>query len=305
VQNEQVVYLVGEDPAVTEPLTTLLEDSAIHVRAFPDAERFLRDEGPDPGTNGCVLSAQELPGMDGLSLVRQIRAHNACLPVIVMTETVDPELNRQAVGLGATDVIERPLVKAYLTHRSIRVARPTATRSPGADVTAAPSDEREIMFRAIGPGDADIEQAFVRGLSDISKNLRFFSAMKQLSPQLLEQFTHPNFPGDYALIATSSDDGSEREIGVARYLPTETPGVAEFAVVVADAWQGLGIASRLMHGVICVAAVAGVRRLEGVILRGNSRMLRLARKLGFATLGNSGDPATVRVSKTLGCPLAS
>lgn len=303
MQNEQVVYLLGEDPAVTEPLTTLLKDYAIYVRAFPDAERFLRDAGPNPGTSGCVLSAQDLPGMDGLSLLHQIRVHNACLPVILMTETVDRDLNRQASELGATDVIERPLVRAYLTHRSLRLVPRAATHSSGAGIARALPDDREITFRAIGPGDADIEQAFVRGLSDISKNLRFFSTMKQLSPKLLEQFTHPNFPCDYALIATSSDDGTEREIGVARYLPTETPGVAEFAVVVADAWQGLGIASRLMHGVICVAAVAGVRSLEGVILRENSRMLRLARELGFTTLSGSDDPAIVRVSKTLGCPL--
>jgi len=305
MQNEQLVYLIGEDPAVTAPLTNLLEDYAIHVRAFPDAECFLRDAGPDPGTSGCVLSAQDLPGMNGMALLQQIRAHNPCLPVILMTETGDPELNRQAAGLGATDVIERPLVKAYLTHRSVRLVGPAVTRSPGADPTPAVSDEHEIMFRAIGPADAGIEQAFVQGLSDTSKNLRFFSAMKQLSPKLLEQFTHPHFPGDFALIATDTDAGIEREIGVARYLPTDTPGVAEFAIVVADAWQGRGIASRLMHGIICVAAVAGVRTLEGVILRENSRMLKLARDLGFTTLGRSGDPATVRVSKILGCPLAS
>lgn len=303
MQNEQVVYLLGEDPAVTEPLTTLLKGHAIYVRAFPDAERFLRDEGPNPGTSGCVLSAQDLPGMDGLALLHQIRVHNACLPVILMTETVDRDLNRRASELGATDVIERPLVRAYLAHRSLRLVPRATTHSGGAGIARVLPDDREITFRAIGPGDADIEQAFVRGLSDISRNLRFFSTMKQLSPKLLEQFTHPNFPCDYALIATSSENGTEREIGVARYLPTETPGVAEFAVVVADAWQGLGIASRLMHGVICVAAVAGVRSLEGVILRENSRMLKLARELGFTTLGSSDDPTTVRVSKSLGCPL--
>lgn len=299
MQNDRVVYLIGEDTAIAEPLTALLKTYEIHVRAFPDAENFLHELGPDLAASGCVLSVEALPGMDGLSLLREIRLHDACLPVILMTENVDGEFNRQALQLGATDVIERPLVKAFLTHQPLRCAPRAATLAASARVEQSLQDEPEIMFRAIAPDDADIEQAFVRGLSDISKSLRFFSGLKQLSPKLLEQFTHPSFPGDYALIATTSATGDERQIGVARYLPTDTPGVAEFAVVVADDWQRRGIASRLMHGIICIAAVAGVKRLEGIILRNNSRMLKLAGKLGFTTLGGSDDPGTVRVAKIL------
>lgn len=299
VQNGRVVYLIGEDAAITEPLAALLKAYEIRVHACPDAESFLGEVGAALAKNACVLSVEELPGMNGLSLLDQLRAHNACLPMILMTTSVDRELNRQALQLGATDVIDRPLVKAFLTHQPLRLV-PGAAGPAARDVHDGPA----ITFRAIAPDDADIEQDFVRSLSDVSKNLRFFSAMKQLSPKLLRQFTHPSFPGDYALIATTPDGGAERQIGVARYLPTETAGVAEFAVVVADDWHRRGIASRLMHGIICIAAVAGVKRLDGIILRDNLRMLKLARDLGFTKLGGNDDPATVRVSKSLDCSLA-
>lgn len=305
MQNNSVVYLLGEDTAITAPLTALLQAYEIHVRAFPDAESFLDEAGPTLATGACVLSAEELPGMNGSLLLRQLRAHNTCVPFILMTESVDREFNHEALQLGATDVIERPLVKAFLTHQPLRCTPQAGTLATSALADQNVQAAQAITFRAIKPDDAEIEQAFVRGLSDVSKNLRFFSGMKQLSPKLLEQFTHPSFPGDYALIATIADNVSERQIGVARYLPTGTQGVAEFAVVVADDWQRLGIASRLMHGIICIAAVAGVQRLEGIILRDNFRMLKLARKLGFTTLADSDDPATVRVAKILGCPPAA
>ncbi len=305
MQNDRVVYLIGEDTAITAPLTALLQAYSISVRAFPDAESFLGETGTTPAAGACVLSVQELPGMNGLSLLGELRAHDSRGPIILMTANIDREFNRQALQLGATDVIERALVKAFLTREPLRCTPQTETPAISARTDQNVLDSQAITFRAIDPKEAGIEQAFVRGLSDISKSLRFFSGMKQLSPKLLEQFTHPSFPGNYALIATIPDNGNERQIGVARYLPTGTQGVAEFAVVVADDWHRRGIASRLMHGIICIAAIAGVQRLDGIILRDNFRMLKLARNLGFRTLGSSDDPGTVRVAKILGCPLTS
>ncbi|TQV70208.1 N-acetyltransferase [Exilibacterium tricleocarpae] len=176
-------------------------------------------------------------------------------------------------------------------------------------------DGARVTLRAIRPEDAGIEQAFVRGLSARSKRLRFFSSLVELPPKLLYKFTHPNFPHDWALIATiekdmgeNSEDGQEegeydngeQEIGVARYVATAESDTAEFAVTVADAWQGRGIATRLMQALIEVATRAGLRYLEGFVLRENYPMRKLARKLDFSvTAGLSDDPSTVRVVKTL------
>ncbi len=83
---------------------------------------------------------------------------------------------------------------------------------------------------------------------------------------MLEQFTHPRYPRNWALIATISDTGQEKEIGVARYAPTETDSCAEFAIVVADEWQGHGIATRLLRELIAVAESAWIKRFEGLVL---------------------------------------
>ncbi len=158
-----------------------------------------------------------------------------------------------------------------------------------------------VTIRGIEPGDAKIEQAFVRGLSARSKYLRFFSVIKELSPYMLEQFTHLCYPRNWALIATISDAGEDKEIGVARYAGTAAES-AEFAVVVADDWQGFGIATRLLRELIVVAEGAGIQRLEGVVLRENPAMLELAKELGFTTERHPDDATVVRIIRDLAIP---
>jgi acetyltransferase len=170
---------------------------------------------------------------------------------------------------------------------------------PGALVTAARvialRDGTDVTIRPIGPGDAQIEQEFIQGLSARSRYFRFFSGIKQLSPYMLEIFTHQNFPRDWALIATIADAGVEIEIGVARFAPTEIANIAEFAIVVADEWQGKGVATRLMQELIAAAEVAGVKRLEGVVMCENVSMLKFVEELGFTKKRIVDDSTVVQV----------
>ncbi len=68
----------------------------------------------------------------------------------------------------------------------------------------------------------------------------------------------------------------------ARYAPTGNRGCRR---ICRREWrmngEGFGIASELMHFVITAAAVAGIKCLEGLVLRENAAMLSLAQKLGF------------------------
>ena len=61
--------------------------------------------------------------------------------------------------------------------------------------------------------------------------------------------------------------------------PTEA--AAEFAVSVAEAWQGKGLARLMLGKLVCHAAADGIERIVGETLAGNVRMLSLARKAGF------------------------
>ena len=151
------------------------------------------------------------------------------------------------------------------------------------------------------PADRDIEQRFVRELSVQSRYYRFHSVLKELSPYMLERFTHINYPDEMALIATVPEsDDNEMEIGVARYVRIPGSDTAEVAIVVADEWQGNGIGSRLLIDLRQLAIAAGIKHLEVSILPENRRMLHLARELGFSHKPlESMDYSTIELGKDL------
>jgi len=65
---------------------------------------------------------------------------------------------------------------------------------------------------------------------------------------------------------------------------------------VADDWQRVGLASRLMRELITAAAARGLQRMEGFVLASNGPMLGLAHRLGFSLHADPHDSTVVVVS---------
>ncbi|MBM4201607.1 MAG: GNAT family N-acetyltransferase, partial [Gammaproteobacteria bacterium] len=158
---------------------------------------------------------------------------------------------------------------------------------------------QEITIRPIRPEDAAIERAFVRSLSPEVRYLRFHQAMRELSQELLVRFTQLDYHRELALIATISTEEGESEIAVARFFPNPDARSAEFAVVIADAWQRHGLGTRLMNQLIEAAREKGFSSLEGEVLARNAGMLRFTERLGFTAAERPDDPNVLRVSLAL------
>jgi acetyltransferase len=161
-------------------------------------------------------------------------------------------------------------------------------------------DGTAVTIRAMRPIDRDIEARFVAELSPASRYNRFHAPLKVLGPGMLERFTSLHYPDEMALIATVQEAAGERQVGVARYARFANTDRAEVAVVVADAWQGKGIGTRLLLDLRALAIEAGIRHLEVSVLPGNTRMLRLARLLGFTLKpARAGDVQSLELGKDL------
>lgn len=156
-----------------------------------------------------------------------------------------------------------------------------------------------VTIRPIQPEDREIEQAFVSSLSGNARYFRFFSAIKDLSPRMLDRFTRVDYPREMAFIATVQKDAAEQQIGVARYAPGSAENTVEFAIVVADEWQGLGIGRELLHRLFDVAKESGIGRIEGIVMKANANMLLLCKNLGFTVNPYPDDASMVRVKKDL------
>jgi acetyltransferase len=161
------------------------------------------------------------------------------------------------------------------------------------------ADGTDLTVRPIRPEDAQIEQAFVRGLSAESRYMRFMQTLQELSPTMLVRLTQIDYDREMALIATVEREGEETELGVARYAINPDGRSAEFAIVVADAWRRKGIGSRLMTQLMEAAKTRGIKVMEGEILANNTNMLSLVKHLGFNAHTSAEDPNIKVVQRTL------
>jgi acetyltransferase len=151
---------------------------------------------------------------------------------------------------------------------------------------------RRVVVRPVLPQDEDVTKAFFGNLPGPARYDRFMSPMRQLPPELVKRFTSIDYCDHLALVAEVFEDGREIVVAEARYALGKDRSTAEFAVSVAEDWQGRGLASLLLAKLLSRAAAVGVRRMTGETLATNAKMLHLARKAGFA-IRPSGDSHSV------------
>ncbi|MBV1915603.1 MAG: GNAT family N-acetyltransferase [Pseudomonadales bacterium] len=164
-------------------------------------------------------------------------------------------------------------------------------------------DGTTVNVRPIRPADAEIEQQFVRSLSDESRYMRFWSYMSELNRRMLAEFTKVDFNRQMALIVTVDQEENgqtvEREIAVASYVLCQDRTSCEFAVAVADDWQGHGLGYRLMEYLIDEARRWGLKKMDGEVMGHNSGMMAMMKKLGFKSRFDPDDYSIKIVSKEL------
>ena len=156
-----------------------------------------------------------------------------------------------------------------------------------------------VTLRPLRPDDIDIETAFVEGLSAETRANRLLGGAIRITREYMERLTQVNYERDMALAATLMLDDRETLIGVARYALEKDGKSCEFALVIADAWQGRGIGHRMLEKLVAVARTRGVERIYGDTLASNRPLIELAKKLGFIPQRHPDEAYLTRVSLAL------
>lgn len=163
--------------------------------------------------------------------------------------------------------------------------------------------DRVAWLRPLRPGDVDAEQRFFNGLSLDSRQQRFHFGLRELSPSLLQLLTDVDQRLHRAWVVEIGEAEAPRRpvIADARFVhDAEQPAVAEFALAVADDWQGRGLGRRLMAHLVADARRQGLQRLFGDVLAENRRMLVLMRESGARLQPHPDGPQLVRAVVELG-----
>lgn len=141
---------------------------------------------------------------------------------------------------------------------------------------------RTIVVRPIRPEDEPQHRRFLASLDAEDVRLRFFSARKEVPHSELARLTQIDYDREMAFIAEGTDaQGNAETLGVARAASDPDNMEAEFAVVVRSDLKGKGLGTLLLERVIEHARSRGTGRLAGLVLRENTRMMKLAAALGF------------------------
>ena len=160
-------------------------------------------------------------------------------------------------------------------------------------------DGRQVLVRAIHPGDREeLHEEFLK-LSKTTVRDRFFNIKMDLTPEELTYFTEVDFSSHVALVAVMEIDSVQRLVGTGRFVRIrENPTHSEFAITIADALQGQGVGKALLKHLIRCARRLGVSRLEASVLPQNSRMSNLLHGSGLR-LASSMRDGIVTYSLTL------
>ncbi|MES1162025.1 MAG: GNAT family N-acetyltransferase [Rhizobacter sp.] len=157
------------------------------------------------------------------------------------------------------------------------------------------ADGRRVRVAPVRPQDADAERDFVGALSMTSRYRRFHFGLRELTPEASRAMTEIDQHHHVALVARPSGEEGAPIVADARYVLRADSADAEFAIAVADGWQGAGLGRALLTRLAAHAREQGVRRLFGDVLWGNPSMLALVRSMGAQLSRNPGDATSVRV----------
>src|SRR5437879_2297469 len=100
------VYVIDDDETMRDSLDFLLSSADFQVTLFESAQHFL-DAVSGVGF-GCIVSDVRMPGIDGIELLKRLKASHSTLPVVIMTGHGDVPLDVEAMKLGAVDFLEKP-----------------------------------------------------------------------------------------------------------------------------------------------------------------------------------------------------
>jgi len=144
---------------------------------------------------------------------------------------------------------------------------------------------RSLTLRPIRPEDEAQHLLFLAKLEPIDIRMRIFYSRRSIERSELARLTQIDYEREMAFIATAPLEpgagGGEETLAVARAICDPDNQDAEFGIVVRSDLKGGGLGRLLMNKLIVHLRQRGTKRLVALVLAENTRMLELARELGF------------------------
>jgi FixJ family two-component response regulator len=185
-----IVYVVDDDAALRDALSSLFRSVGLHVEAFASTRDVL--QGIPPTAPSCLVLDIRLPGVSGLDFQAQLAKAGVHMPIVFMTEYGDIPMSVRAMKAGAVDFLTKPFrdqamidaVFAALESDRERLESEQAVAAVSALYKTLSPREKEVMF-FVSKGLMNKQIAVEVGLSEITVKIHRSNVMRKMEVRSL------------------------------------------------------------------------------------------------------------------------
>jgi two-component system response regulator FixJ len=171
------VFVIDDDEAMRDSLEFLLSTADFDVTLFESAQHFLDAlAGID---FGCVVSDVRMPGIDGIELLKRLKASHSALPVVIMTGHGDVPLAVEAMKLGSVDFLEKP----FEDDRLIGMIEAAFKQAEAGAQNVAITAEISERIATLSPRERQVMDGLIAGLSN-----KTIAREYDISPRTIEVY---------------------------------------------------------------------------------------------------------------------
>jgi two-component system response regulator FixJ len=171
------VYVIDDDEAMRDSLDFLLGAADFRVSLFESARNFL--DALSTLDFGCVVSDVRMPGIDGIELLKRLKAGGSLFPVVIMTGHGDVPLAVEAMKLGAMDFLEKP----FEDDRLIGMIEAALRRAEPSVKNEAATIEIQSRIASLSPRERQVMDGLIAGLSN-----KLIAREYDISPRTIEVY---------------------------------------------------------------------------------------------------------------------
>ena len=182
---ERVVFVIDDDVAMRETLSSLFRSVGLRVELFGSAREFAQIKMPDAAS--CLVVDIRLPGISGLDFQAELAKADIRIPIIFMTGHGDIPMSVQAMKAGAIDFLTKPFRDQEMLDAVVKALERDQKRIDSQKVIAnlrvrfdsLTSREREVIAFVVD-GLMNKQIAAELGVSEITVKVHRVNMMRKM-----------------------------------------------------------------------------------------------------------------------------